>query len=121
VKKSLENRIKGWLPKEANFPKTPTKIGFQMRMSAEEWYRRHRIWFLLPMAILLLVFLIAGLYGLLTYRYTEDFWFQQGWGGAYLGWFIAGVIGLIIIGVFDRSPKLREKIRSFFLNQQRTS
>ena len=34
-KKSLENRIKGWLPKEPNVPKTPAKIGFPMKMKTD--------------------------------------------------------------------------------------
>ena len=31
VKKSLENRIRGWLPKEAKVPKAPAKMDFQIK------------------------------------------------------------------------------------------
>jgi hypothetical protein len=35
VKKSLENRLRGWLPKEPTVSKTPAKIGFQKRTETD--------------------------------------------------------------------------------------
>ena len=35
VKKTLQNRIRGWLPQEPNVPKTPTRTGFPMKMKTD--------------------------------------------------------------------------------------
>jgi hypothetical protein len=35
VKKTLQNRIRGWLPKEPKVPKKPTRTGFPLKMKAD--------------------------------------------------------------------------------------
>ena len=53
VKKSLENRIRGWLPKEPNLPKAATKVNFQVNQQRLPfWKKTDRFgWVLISLAL----------------------------------------------------------------------
>jgi hypothetical protein len=104
VKKSLENRIRGWLPKEANVSKAPTKMDFQINQQILPLRQRidRRGWVLIFAAVFFMLVPVG--YSILTFP-------KSPFSGLV---FISGIIGASLVLVFinyqyNRLNRLKNK------------
>lgn len=89
VKKSLENRIRGWLPKEATLPEAPAKMDFRIKpqptvpnQMAKGTVRTAKV-----IGVINSIFIIIFIYSLITVYNVE------------IGWGIAGLVSGFVFGL----------------------